>query len=125
MQLLQLLRQERERVAIMNLHRLDRILDKYGFGSNNDSVIQQQQRDESQLFYDDLRAKYERAYKARKDKFFAEHPDTDTLTSEFLDDTKSIELSEWIFHLFSYLRQTPEQIYQEQKMAPLDHDAAS
>ena len=65
-----------------------------------------------------------RAYKARKDKFFAEHPDTDTLTSEFLDDTKSIELSEWIYHLFSYLRHTPEQIYQEQKMSLLDHDSS-
>lgn len=31
---------------------------------------------------------------------------------------------EWIYHLFSYLRETPEYRFNKQKMAPLDHDSS-
>jgi hypothetical protein len=108
----------------MTFKDLHKIMSKQGLGATSADDSVPQQVDESEAFYDDLYAKYERAYKARRDEFFEEHPDAEILSSEFLCDTKNVEASEWIYHLSSHLRETPEQRFQMQKMSPLDHESS-
>lgn len=97
----------------MTFKDLSRILTKYGFRSNNDSVIQQQQRDESRAALDDLRAKYELAFQQRKEKWFREHPTETHFNPTHEEHIRDSSFEEWVFNYVEDISKTPEQRYNE------------
>jgi hypothetical protein len=62
-----------------------------------------------------LREAFTQAYKKRRENWFATHPDHKYFEPTLEETYQDTEPEEWIWYFWEYMRQTPEQRYQDMK----------
>jgi hypothetical protein len=112
----------------MNLHRLDKTLDKYQsiLGSNNitGDITPDPETQQAKAFLDQRRELYYKAYKKHMDNWFAAHPNSQYFEETYDEFVRDCEFDEWVWHLIQRLQDTPEQRYQQAKSSPLEHEGS-
>jgi hypothetical protein len=115
-----------EENKLMNLHRLDKTLDKYQsiLGDNNSNNNINPELEQAKAFLAQRRELYLKAHKKRMDNWFAAHPDKQYFEESYEDFVRDCEFDEWYWYAIERLQDSPEQRYQREKMSPLDHDSS-
>jgi hypothetical protein len=67
---------------------------------------------------------FSRSYKKRKNNWFTRHPEAKCFEPSLEETYQDTEPAEWHWYFWQYLKQTPEQRYQERKKDPLSHDSS-
>lgn len=104
----------------MNLHRLDKTLDKYqsilgdnNSISNNNNI--NPELEQAKAFLAQRRELYLKAHKKRMDNWFAAHPDKQYFEESYKEFVRDCEFDEWYWYLIERLQDSPEQRYQQMK----------
>jgi hypothetical protein len=105
----------------MNLHRLDKALDKYSSSNKLPSLSPEEEQGErhiaeAQAIINTLRANHYKAYRERESKWEKEHPGKKFYKRSEEDDRRDCTLDEWYWNFFTRVYgKTPQQRYQQEK----------